>query len=157
MKITYCVGDLLESGLGYIAHGCNAQRTMGSGIAYAIKMKFTYAYTTYMFSSMEMGSVNTAVGDINQPIVFNCITQERFGRDKNVVYCDYNAIRKCIQTINKIIKDVNPGTSVGFPLIGAGLANGDWKVISKIIEEESTDFIPVVYVLDEKTLKEIQQ
>ena len=28
------------------------------------------------------------------------------------------------------------GKRIGYPLIGAGLAGGDWKVISKIIEEE---------------------
>ena len=36
-------------------------------------------------------------------------------------------------------------------MIGAGLANGDWSIISKIIEEEeATHFTPVVYILDQK-------
>lgn len=149
MKIEYRKGDLLQSGIARIAHGCNAQRTMGSGIAWSIKQKYPYAFHTYMCSSMEMGTVNAAVtGRINDPVIFNCITQERFGRDPNVVYCDYNAIRKCIQTINSIMKDLHDGGRVGFPKIGAGLANGDWSVIEKIIEEESTHFQPVVYTLE---------
>lgn len=149
MKIEYRKGDLLQSGIARIAHGCNAKRVMGSGIALSIKQKYPYAFYTYMCSSMEMGTVNAAVtGRINDPVIFNCITQERFGRDPNVVYCDYNAIRKCIKTINNIMKDLDEGGRVGFPKIGAGLANGDWSAIEKIIEEESTHFQPVVYTLE---------
>ena len=36
---------------------------------------------------------------------------------------------------------------VAMPKIGAGLANGDWKTISSIIEEESKYFQPVAYEL----------
>ena len=37
---------------------------------------------------------------------------------------------------------------VAMPKIGAGLANGDWDTISKIIEEESGHvWQPVVYVV----------
>ena len=31
------------------------------------------------------------------------------------------------------------GKRIGYPLIGAGLAGGDWKKISNIIDEELTD------------------
>jgi hypothetical protein len=34
------------------------------------------------------------------------------------------------------------------PLIGAGLAQGKWSIISQIIEEEMTDVQPVVYLID---------
>ena len=36
----------------------------------------------------------------------------------------------------KTVKQNFAGTRIGYPLIGAGLAKGDWQVISKIIEEE---------------------
>ncbi|WP_444933164.1 hypothetical protein [Microbulbifer sp. JTAC008] len=45
---------------------------------------------------------------------------------------DYEAIRS---VFTKVKKDF-PGKRIGYPLIGAGLAGGDWEVISSIIENE---------------------
>jgi O-acetyl-ADP-ribose deacetylase (regulator of RNase III) len=36
---------------------------------------------------------------------------------------------------------------VALPKIGSGLAGGDWKVISAIIENESKNYQPIVYVI----------
>ena len=50
---------------------------------------------------------------------------------------------------------------IGCPLLGCGLASGDWRVVSKIIEEELCDkgWKVIVYVLTEaelnKTLEEL--
>jgi len=45
---------------------------------------------------------------------------------------DYDAIRAVMQRI----KARFAGSRIGYPLIGAGLARGDWSVISRVIEEE---------------------
>jgi len=45
---------------------------------------------------------------------------------------DYDAIR----TVFKQIKAQFSGLRIGYPAIGAGLAGGDWVIISQIIEEE---------------------
>ena len=37
---------------------------------------------------------------------------------------------------------------IAMPKIGAGLANGDWNVIEKIVEKECTEVQPVVYVME---------
>jgi O-acetyl-ADP-ribose deacetylase (regulator of RNase III) len=60
-------------------------------------------------------------------------------------------MRESIRNVNEMVAGVHK--TVGLPLIGAGLANGDWEVISKIIEEEAVDFEPVVYVIDEKVFE----
>jgi len=44
-----------------------------------------------------------------------------------------------LETVFSKIKNDFTGQRIGYPLIGAGLAGGDWKVISKIIEEELGD------------------
>jgi len=36
----------------------------------------------------------------------------------------------------RIIKNDFSGKRIGYPLIGAGLAGGNWRIISKIIDEE---------------------
>ena len=45
---------------------------------------------------------------------------------------DYEAIR---EVFSKVKKEFS-GLRIGYPAIGAGLARGDWKIISEIIEEE---------------------
>lgn len=156
MKIEYKIGDLLVDGLAddleFIAHGCNAQGVMGSGIARSIKDKWPVVFEEYQKSKTILGGIVTV--QTPEVVDINCITQEFYGRDKNVVYCSYEEIRSCIQEIDSFICYLvcldrldNKPVKVGMPMIGAGLANGDWDIISKIIEEESRHFQPVVYKL----------
>ena len=37
---------------------------------------------------------------------------------------------------------------IGMPLLGCGLANGEWSVVKAIIEANSCNFKPVVYLID---------
>jgi len=39
----------------------------------------------------------------------------------------------------RAVKKNFSGKRIGYPLIGAGLARGNWEVIKKIIEEELSD------------------
>jgi len=48
---------------------------------------------------------------------------------------DYDAIRLCFRKINHRFK----GKHIGLPMIGAGLAKGDWVVIERIIQQEFKD------------------
>ncbi len=169
MQIQYVKGDLLESGLPIIVHGCNAQGRMGRGIALAIKERLPWAYEAYRAAYEEenkltLGTIAWAVrfGYPNEPIkiVGNMITQEWWQPEKAVDgrNVDYNAVRSCMKEINAFVQTtykpelwdvptVEPIHRVGMPMIGAGLGGGDWEIISKIIEEESTHFQPVVYQL----------
>jgi len=45
---------------------------------------------------------------------------------------DYEAIRQVFRQV----KQAYAGKRIGYPAIGAGLAKGDWAVISAIIDEE---------------------
>jgi len=157
MKIIYKKGDMFlhvfpEGQCKVFAHGCNLQGVMGSGVAKQIKEKYPWAYEIYKQGCNEPFS---NIGDVypafylacDDAIIYNCITQEYFGRDKNTVYVDYYALRKCMQFINEESEYDSKVPEVVMPKIGAGLANGDWDIISKIIEEESTYFQPIVYEL----------
>lgn len=148
MKIIYKEGDLLEAEENIIIHGCNAQGVMGSGVALVIKNKYPEAYKTYRSYAgvgYRLGTISFAqIGD--GKIIGNAITQEYYGRDKSKVYVDYDAVRAVFNYLNTLF----PQDKIALPKIGAGLANGDWNVIEKIIEEECKDVQPVVYVLKEK-------
>lgn len=148
MKIIYKKGDLVEATEHAIAHGCNSQGVMGSGVAKAIREEFPFAYDAYIGlygmnnNSLVLGSV-MYVWVKEGKYIINCITQEHFGRD-NKQYVDYDAIRSCMKNMNAQA-EMWKVESVALPKIGAGLGGGDWNIISKIIEEECIDIQPVVY------------
>ncbi|MCH2045744.1 MAG: macro domain-containing protein [Saprospiraceae bacterium] len=133
-------GDLvklaLEGKFDLIVHGCNCFCTMGAGIAKTIKQKFPAAYqadlATAKGDQSKLGTASWAeVQQADQKlIIVNAYTQFNWrGRGKKA---DYEAIRKAFQQI----KNQFSGLRIAYPAIGAGLAGGDWKIISKIIEEE---------------------
>lgn len=151
MKIIYRTGDLLAAPERVLCHGCNAQGKMGAGIAVAVRKLYPKAFSDYrqlyedQGGRLGLGQCVFAACDDGRTII-DAVTQEFYGRDPAVVYVDYDGVRRAMQTINAWAKD-NAVGAVAFPKIGAGLANGDWSVIAAIIEDESTDFQPVVYEL----------
>jgi len=157
MKIQYFLGDLLESNEFYIAHGCNAQGVMRSGVALAIRERYSRAYSDYKahYDSSGLNTGDVITTRLVDRCIFNIVSQEFFGRDPNVVYIDYDAVHTWVRKLNAY-SHLFMIESIGFPMIGAGLANGDWNRIAGIIDEHST-FQPNVYILDERTYKAITQ
>lgn len=91
-------------------------------------------------------------------VILNAITQENYGRS-DTRYVSYDAIAHVFETLSLEAEltqcDADHATlrggiirEVAMPLIGCGLANGRWSVVKSIIESHSTNFIPVVYLLD---------
>ncbi len=151
MDIIYRQGDLLEAPERVICHGCNAQGKMGAGIAVAIKKRYPMAFTLYanlykaQGNRLDLGQC-VFVACPDGRTVIDAVTQEFYGREPGVVYASYDGIRIALRTINDWAGE-NGVEAVAFPRIGAGLAMGDWDIISDIIEEEATAFQPVVYTL----------
>jgi O-acetyl-ADP-ribose deacetylase (regulator of RNase III) len=147
LKINYIKGDLFQTKFDIIAHGCNMQGVMGSGVAKTVKEVFPQAfgayYQEYRQKKLELGLVQF-VRFSSGRIIANCITQEYYGKN-NSIYVDYDAIRKCMWCLNNQAKEF--GLTVAMPKIGAGLGGGDWDKIAEIIEKEFVDVVPNVYVL----------
>lgn len=152
MKIVYKTGDLLEAPERIICHGCNAQGSMGAGIALAIRHRYPMVFAAYRKTYEGQGK-HLDLGQIvwvdcpDGRTVINAVTQERYGRDPKVVYVSYPAIESVITEIDAWAAAKGEGTVVAFPKIGAGLANGDWPTIEHIIESGSRHFQPLVYTL----------
>lgn len=138
MKIVQ--GDLiklaLENEFDVIIHGCNCFCTMGAGIAKSVKTTFPEAYEADLKTGngdrSKLGSISWAtIERYEHPIiVVNAYTQFHWrGRGNKA---DYEAIRNCM----KLVKIEFSGKRIGYPMIGAGLAGGDWNTISQIIKEE---------------------
>ncbi|MFW6225631.1 MAG: macro domain-containing protein [bacterium] len=136
-------GDLIKNAkkveYNGIIHGCNCFCTMGAGIAKQIRNEFPSAYLadqkTENGSKEKLGDYSLANVFVNEDYdfyVINAYTQYDYKGKNNV---DYNAIRNVFKKINNDFK----GMFFGIPKIGAGLAGGDWDVISKIIDEVTPD------------------
>lgn len=70
--------------------------------------------------------------------IVNCYTQYHYGKNHSDGVSkplDYDALTSCMQNINKVFK----GKRIGLPLIGCGLAGGEFNLIKNIIETELKD------------------
>lgn len=133
-------GDLikmtLEGKFNVIIHGCNCFNAMDAGIAKQIKDIFPEAYkidfSTEKGSTDKLGTISyiTTARNESKIIIVNGYTQ--FNYEKNGILADYDAIR----SVMKLVKKKFSGKTIGYPKIGAGLAKGDWNIISRIIDEE---------------------
>lgn len=133
-------GDLLtlakQGRFDLIIHGCNCQCQMGKGIALAIKQQFPEAYradcATAKGDEAKLGTISIAeiLRSDFKFIIVNGYTQLHWRGTG--VKVDYDAIR----SVMRMVKQRFAGKRIGYPKIGAGLAGGDWQVISAIIDEE---------------------
>lgn len=135
-------GDLIrltsEGNFDVIVHGCNCFCTMGAGIAKTIKQKFPEAFDadckTLAGDKNKLGSFTRAEihrGTISFYII-NAYTQ--YDWRGSGIKADYTAIENVFRQIKKEFS----GKRIGYPAMGAGLAGGDWSVISSIINQELT-------------------
>ncbi|WP_299491563.1 macro domain-containing protein [uncultured Shewanella sp.] len=131
-------GDLLqlakEGQFDVIIHGCNCFCTMGAGIASQIRLQFPQAFAadrhTKKGDLAKLGTYSCAKVMTQQYvfIIVNAYTQ--FKWSGNGINADYDAIH---QVFTSVKQDFS-GLKIGYPLIGAGLAGGDWDRIAPIID-----------------------
>ncbi len=144
-------GDLIRLALSgafdVIVHGANCFGTMGAGIAKAICDEFPEAYAADLATPKgdrrKLGTVSCAevVRAEHRFTVVNAYTQFDFrGRGVRV---DYDAVQAAFVEIRKQFT----GSRIGYPMIGAGLARGDWSRLGPIIEGalRGEDHTPVEY------------
>ena len=128
-------GDLLQLAdageFDCIIHGCNCFCAMGAGIAVQIKNKYPAAWevdkNTIQGHKGKLGTYTSAqIGDLT---IINAYTQYMPGL--NDLQENYSAIN----TVMRRIAVDFAGKRIGLPLIGAGLAGGDWNIIRDIIRD----------------------
>lgn len=131
------LGNLVSDAFDYdvLCHGCNCWCVFGAGIAVDIRRAFPEAYEadckTIPGDKNKLGYYTKAI--INRAsrkslTVINCYTQ--FNSNPKEKPFNYQAFRSCLLKIQKEFT----GKKIAFPLIGAGLAGGDWEVIRNDIK-----------------------
>ena len=161
--IEYIKGDLVKSDCDVIIHGCNCFCNMGAGIAKQIRETYPEAYETDKLTTRgdknKLGQISyTRVVNKYFPdkvvYVVNAYTQFTYGRKDGEIYADYIAIREAMVRINELFSDTHDVQfKIGLPKIGAGLARGDWNIISKTIDEVFGDRKIYVYEWDNGEVK----
>ena len=136
----YLKGDLIQLALSgkfdLIIHGCNCFCKMGAGIARQIRDTFPQAYLTDLETKpgdkSKLGKFSQADIRINEKAltIINGYTQYHYSGPN--VLADYDAIKSLFYQIKLGFS----GKRIGYPRIGAGLARGDWKKISRIIDSQ---------------------
>lgn len=153
------IGSLLDVTEGIIVHGCNCKGVMGSGIAGAIRRKWPEVYNSYRarfeIGGLHLGEIDVVAGSYYKDlfldiegvtisdqlppklIVINAMTQDDMAGGPDDIVADYDAIEICFSWIRLIAESLVKGTilPVHFPLIGCGLANGDWNEVAPRIEK----------------------
>jgi O-acetyl-ADP-ribose deacetylase (regulator of RNase III) len=117
---------------------------MNSGIAKEIRARWPQAFSVYRkefersidsgLEAIPLGTITYVKVDDDKYIV-NAITQQDYGREPGYVYVDYSAMALAFESLMK--SDLHAEAQrlgVNFPLIGCGLANGNWSVVSNIID-----------------------
>lgn len=144
----YVHGDLLEAIEPVIAHGCNAQGVMGSGVAKAIRDRWPSAYRAYERSFQIVHNSNpdeflgtfsaTRVGGVmSAKIIANVVTQLDYGRTPGVRYVSYDALDRGFRNLALDLGVAD--RHIAIPMVGAGLAQGDWRVIEAILSRIEDD------------------
>ncbi len=177
MKIRYEVGGMFEVASHenpvtprFLAHGCNAQGVMGSGVAKEVKERYPECFNVYVgqleewkknlpsveeevrFGGGILGRVIDYFDARDSITIFNCITQDFYGRTGKR-FVDYGAVSRCFDRINSHMVHLGAYEyPIYLPKIGAGLGGGDWSIISNLIENSCTKIHPVVCVLHESEI-----
>ena len=124
-----------------IVHGCNCFNTMGAGIAPQIAEAYPEAWEADQITrpgfKKKMGTITVGYHPRSYwgtLVVINGYTQYAGAGDGERAV-DYDALRSVFQRVYHVALTVR-NARIGYPMIGAGLAGGDWDIISDIIDEE---------------------
>jgi len=163
MEINVISGDLItlakEGKFNVITHGVNCFCRMARGIApqmnEAFKCNEPNLYKmegeAYIGDFNKLGTIEARYFNLDDKkmysssppwiddryvAIINSYTQYHYHDPSNYgIPFDYDAFRLCMRKINHEY----PKQHIGLPMIGAGLAKGNWNLIEKIISEELKD------------------
>jgi len=131
----YIYGDIVKmvEQFDVVLQGNNCFHTMNAGIARQFREAYPQVYEAdyYGTAYADRGKLGTysraCVGDA---VVLNCYTQ--YGHNPGDKPFDYDALRRVL----KAVKSEYGGKRIAMPMIGSGLAGGEWDRIAEIIEQE---------------------
>lgn len=146
MPIQYVAGDATQpqgDGPKVIVHCCNDQGAWGKGFVLALSQRWPEPERQYRAWSAGGRAQPFALGEVQfVPVtsdlwVANLIGQHGIRRQGGQPPIRYEALRAGFQRVASFARE--HGASAHMPRLGAGLAGGDWTIISQLLEEELID------------------
>jgi O-acetyl-ADP-ribose deacetylase (regulator of RNase III) len=136
-------GDILNSTTDMIVHQVNCLGVAGAGLAKQIAERYPdwkHEYIKYCFKTTDPKNL------LGRVFIYQCPHEHReiaslFGQFKTGkgVQTIYPALRQSMRDLAKFIRPLEKSIAIPFK-IGCGLAGGNWKFVSEMIEDEF-DFI----------------
>ena len=157
MEIKYLVGDATRpqgKGPKIIAHVCNDIGAWGKGFVMAVSNRWKLPEREYRKWAKDGESKGFRLGNIQlldvekELWVANMIGQHGIRKKGGKPPIRYEALESCLLKLEEQADELK--ASVHMPRIGAGLAGGDWNIISKLIQERLADRGIEVFVYDFK-------
>ena len=156
-KFVEVKGDLIKMALNgdfdVVVHGCNCLCIMGAGIAPQMAKAFkcdtfdmesyigveklgNIDYQTVVLGENAVWSLEDGKNNKDEPelIVVNAYTQYKLSTP-TIPAVNYHAISLVLTKLNEVFK----GKHIGLPLIGCGLAGGNWEVVKVLMQKNLTD------------------
>lgn len=122
-----------------VAHCCNCQGVMGSGIALTIKEKYRPAYDAYKDherrnGGIHLGSISSEfVSSLDNKLIINLHAQGRYGYD-GFRYVNYEALYDAL-TQAKRMMIASKQKTLGVPYkMACDRAGGDWRIVEAMLD-----------------------
>ncbi len=147
-------GNLLDCTEDIIVHQVNCQGVMGGGVARQLALQYQnkedVGFTLEDFYNMFCRKYDCDYEKLKGKVLYyldnkyiaNCFSQ------KPNFDTDYEALKQCFEDIKKTAIDYNYKTIAMPYKIGCGIANGDWDIVYKIIEDVFSDYDCTLYHLE---------
>lgn len=147
-------GDLIElfkeGEFDVIVHGCNCFATMGAGIALTMGNEFPEAKAAdkrlkipngkKRLGKLSYAEIDGIPNDKDKAFVFNLYTQFNPGPDFKMKALK-DSLGNMIKQLEFQYEEFDPSDiKIGFPLIGCGIAGGDWNEVKKVIKKMMKDY-----------------
>ena len=143
--VTVVKGNLLNASEKIIAHQVNCQKKMNSGVAKAIKEKWSNVFEKYQKTEPTLGFVDFIL--VDNHYVANMYSQDNYGYDGKQ-YTNYDSFRQCCKTIVENCRNMTKKYTVAMPYkIASDRGGADWDKIMDILLEEFTDIDLTLYKL----------
>lgn len=140
--MNYVVGDATKpilEGNKIIAHICNDCGKWGKGFVLSISKRWKEPENLYKWwyntAGFGLGEVQLVQVE-NDIFIANMIAQRGIYPVLGIPPIRYEYVKQCLEKVNRTA--INMKASLHMPMIGSGLAGGDWKIIEKIILETVT-------------------
>lgn len=140
--LIYKNGDILKATENIICHQVNEDGYMGGGLALQIAIKYPHVEKEYkqfcdQFKEILYGQCQVIKID-ERKYIANCFTQRKF-------ITNLKDIEQVFRGLLESCKLNNFAIAIPYKY-GCGIANGDWNIVSKILEDLSNEYEVDIYV-----------